>query len=402
MMTTLPAAPPVMPPAAGWRPSPVRGSSLATLVRAQGTWVSGADGRWLVDMVNGYGAVFLGHGAPPVVAAAHRQLDHLWTVGRLPTDVLEEAVAAVCKILPAGLGLAGLYSTGMEAIEFALRLAMQHTGRSELAAFGRSMHGKSALTAALAWPYSALRIGGLHTLPAPGTLDEHVLLGALEDVLASGCVAALLIEPLQGSNGGHALSPYALAQALALCRRYGTLCLFDEILTGLYRTGTRFVADFAAEPPDVLVFGKSMANGLPCSAVAARHDLPVTAAALPGSTFAGNAMVAAVAAATLKCLAARDVVAEIAAIDGCVRENLTPLVEAGIVLRGRGALWLLGLGSATAAERAEQNLRDEGVLVGTNSAYLRLLPSLALELPLLKWVCERTVQACLQAMEAAP
>jgi 4-aminobutyrate aminotransferase-like enzyme len=99
------------------------------LTQAEGAWVLTAGGERLLDLVNGYGAVFLGHGDAAVRAAVHRQVDQLWSVGRWPTPPLHDALAAATSLLPAGMRMAGLYSTGMEGMEFALRVASLHTGR---------------------------------------------------------------------------------------------------------------------------------------------------------------------------------------------------------------------------------------------------------------------------------
>ena len=135
------------------------------LARASGSFVVTSEGRELVDLVNGFGAVFLGHGHPHVLERLKAQADRLWLCGRTPTDVLAEAERLLGTMLPAGLRSAGLYSTGMEAAEFAMRIAAVNTGRDRFVGFSRSMHGKSAMTAALCWENAPLPSERLHRLP---------------------------------------------------------------------------------------------------------------------------------------------------------------------------------------------------------------------------------------------
>jgi len=193
-------------------------------------------------------------------------------------------------VVPRGLRPAGLYSTGMEVTEFALRIAATHTGRNDFAAFARSMHGKSAMTAALGWSNAPVRPGNVHVLPFVENAGESAILEQLAAVLGAGRIAALLVEPIQGSNAAHEASLGFYDRAMALCREHGALCIFDETLTGLHRTGTMFYGDRLRERPDMLLFAKCLGNGFPVSGIAVRESIDVRPGALPGSTFSGNPM----------------------------------------------------------------------------------------------------------------
>jgi 4-aminobutyrate aminotransferase/(S)-3-amino-2-methylpropionate transaminase/5-aminovalerate/4-aminobutyrate aminotransferase len=328
-----------------------------------------------------------------VRAAVHRQVDQLWSVGRWPTPPLHDALAAATSLLPAGMRMAGLYSTGMEGMEFALRVASLHTGRRGLVAFARSMHGKSALTAGLAWPQGAWRPDALQTLPFVGSESPAAVLDRLADTLTGGDIAALVVEPVQGSNGGHAVDAEWLAAAQRLCHAHGTLLVLDEILTGLFRTGPAFVSTSLTAAADLLVFGKCMANGLPVSGVALRDSIGVPAAALPGSTFAGNAVVAAAAAATLRALAAPGTVDVVLALEAAWRDALAPLPTLGITVRGRGALVLIELADDAQARAVEAALQRQAVLVAGSGRWIRLLPSLACTPAQLHEACSRLVRS---------
>lgn len=363
----------------------------------EGSHVLTRDGRRLVDLSMGFGAAFLGHAHPAVAECVRRQAGALWSSGRLATPARERVEGMLAAILPAGMRLAGLCSTGMEAAEFALRVAAAHTGRTEFAAFARSMHGKSAVTAALCWENAALRPGGTHTLPFVDTAGEEEILAALERLLATRRLAALLVEPVQGSNGAHEATPAFYGRALALCHRHGTLCVFDEILTGLWRTGARFHADGLGARPDLLLFGKSMGNGFPVSALAVRKGIAIGAAASPGSTFSGNALALAAIEGTLAAMGGLDMARAVAALDAAVRDAHGALRAAGATPRGRGALWCLELDPRIDGARATRRILDAGMLVTSAGRFVRLLPAATMEPGLLAQCCAGIAGACAAA-----
>jgi acetylornithine/succinyldiaminopimelate/putrescine aminotransferase len=367
-----------------------------TVHQADGAFVVTDDGR-LLDLVNGFGAVFLGHGAAAVREAVHAQVDKLWSAGRWPTQPLGDALEAAAALLPRGLRMAGLYSTGMEGMEFALRVAARCTGRPGVVAFARSMHGKSALTAGLAWPQATMRPSTVQTLPFVDAETPAQVLERLAQALSSGDVGAVVVEPMQGSNGGHSVDTAWLAGAQRLCRAHGALLVADEILTGLFRTGPAFVTGALEEPPDLLVFGKSMANGLPVSGVALADPLEVPASALPGSTFAGNPVVAAAAAATLRGLAVPRTPRAVEALEAAWRDALAPWAAGGPTVRSRGALLLVEWADEPRARAAEAAMLCQGLWMSGSGRWTRLLPSLACTPEQLHNACRRLVRHAAEA-----
>lgn len=352
------------------------------------------DGREWLDLVIGFGSVFLGHSHPDVTAAMQQQAGLLVACGRYSSgreDAIDRLLAAV---LPPGLRPGALLSTGMEAAEFAMRVAATHTGRQEFAGFARSMHGKSAMTASLCWDNAPVRPARLHMLPYLDSLDEDRVLQALRKCLGTGRIAALLIEPIQGSNRGHEPSLEFYAEAMTLCRENGTLCVMDEILTGLYRTGPAFVSSQLASCPDLLLFAKSMGNGFPVSGLALASHVQITPAALPGSTFAGNPLARAAVQATLETMAALPMTAQVEALGSVARTNFEPLRQHGVSVRGRGALWCLDLGPRADIEHAAASLAEAGILATFSGSLLRLLPAATLAPEAWARACGRVAEAC--------
>lgn len=367
------------------------------LSRGNGSLVVTEDGRTLVDLSLGFGAAFLGHADPAVTRSLQEQAARLLSCGRSPTPLMARVDELVEPLLPPGLRPAGLYSTGMEVAEFAMRVAATHTGRQEFAGFARSMHGKSAMTAALCWANAPLRPGNLHMLPFVAEAGEDEILEALGRTLRTGRVAALLVEPIQGSNAAHEASAGFYARALDLCRETGTLCIFDETLTGLYRTGTPFYANRMPAPPDLLLFAKCLGNGFPVSALAVAEGIEVRPESLPGSTFSGNPLALAAVEATLTRMQSLQMPERVAAIESVVRSTLGHLGEAGVALRGRGALWCLEFADAGRHARARAALARAGLLVTGADRSIRLLPAATIEEPLLREACGKVAQACLAA-----
>ncbi len=364
------------------------------LSHGSGSLVSTEDGRTLVDLAMGFGAAFLGHAHPVVGASVQQRAGSLWSSSRNPTPAKARVNALLSALLPPGLRLGGLYTTGMEVAEFAMRVAATHTGRGEFAGFARSMHGKSAMTAALCWNNAPLRQGNLHTLPFVASVGEEEILEALDRLLRTRRVAALFVEPIQGSNAAHEASIPFYDQAIALCREHGTLCVFDEILTGLHRTGTRFYVDRLRQSPDVLLFAKCMGNGFPVSTLAVGEHVPIRPEASPGSTFSGNELALAAVEGTLAAMRQLDMEQRVAGIEAIVRSELGQLQVAGATLRGRGALWGLELDDRSNLDETLGRIRDAGLLVTSAGRAIRLLPAATIDPQLLKGACEKIAIAC--------
>lgn len=373
------------------------GSAAPLPVRGAGSLLYDQDGRPWLDLICGYGSAFLGHSHPAVTAALQAQAAQVLSCGRFPTEHQAAVDARLAPLLPAGLRAAGLLSTGMEAAEFALRVAATQTGRHEFAGFACSMHGKSALTAALCWSNAPLHPGGLHTLPLATGADEAHALQALDELLQTRRIAALFCEPIQGSNGAHEASAAFYRQAAALCRQHGTLLVMDEILTGLYRTGAAFHCQQLALTPDILLFAKALGNGFPISGIALAPHVELRPQALPGSTFAGNPLALAAAQATLDAMAALPMTALVDGIAQIVRSHFAGLGSAGLTLRGRGALWCVELAPQLDMARAVAAIAAAGVLVTQTGRSIRLLPAANMPAALLHEACASIAAACLAA-----
>lgn len=344
------------------------------IARAANDLVFAEDGQRYIDLFCGSGTVFLGHAHPEIAAAVHDQLSKVWITGVVPTRVRSEAETLVERFFPPTHRLAGLYSTGMEAAEFALRLARVATRRRGAVGFERCMHGKSTATACLAWPSDYVRLADWSRIPYVGQWSEARILERLATVLASETVSAVFVEPLQGSGGGHLASPGFFQEVARLCAAHGSLLAVDEILTGFHRTGDPFLHQTLGVTPDIVLIGKAMGNGFPVSGVVVDRTIDITPEMLPGSTFSGNPLAAAAVAATLSQMQNLPLRSAVAQIGDVIATTLNPLKDAGVALRGLGAMWVLEFPPDVNVTDVAERILRAGVVVSVVGCYIRLLP----------------------------
>jgi acetylornithine/succinyldiaminopimelate/putrescine aminotransferase/predicted amino acid dehydrogenase len=274
-----------------------------TWKRGEGVWLFEEGGRRFLDCWSQYGAVSLGHNAPPVVAALRAALDESQPAMVQPYRA-PNAVAlaeALTRIAPDGLDRCVLLSTGAEAVEAAIKLVRSRTGRPVILTADGSFHGKTmGALAATGQPQYSEGFGptppGFERVPFG---DVHALAARLA---RSPDVAALLLEPIQGERGVHLPRPGYLRAARELCNRHDVLLVLDEVQTGLGRTGRLFACESAGVTPDVLLLGKSLGGGLlPLAAVLASTRCWDERFALRhSSTFANNNLASRVGLAVLE------------------------------------------------------------------------------------------------------
>jgi acetylornithine/succinyldiaminopimelate/putrescine aminotransferase len=364
------------------------------IVRAANDVLFADDGATYIDLFTAHGTTFLGHAEPHLAARIGEQLQNVWLTGGLETPIAVQARTQIEAWFPASHGVAGLYSTGMEAAEFALRFARATTGRNGMLGFEQSMHGKSLATAYLGWDNAAaVRLPDFQRLPFLQRCQEAHVLQRLSDALAQQSVAAVFIEPIQGCGGGRAISRGFAQSAARLAHEHGALLVFDELLTGLRRTGPRFCFEELGVTPDVVLIGKALGNGFPVSAVIADRRHALRKQMFPGSTFAGNALACAAVSATLERMSQLDIAARVAAIERSVLERLSAVQEHGVALRGRGALWILEFREGFDVERLAHDIYAAGVCIGYAGRHLRLLPAATIEPANLERACEIVAEA---------
>jgi 4-aminobutyrate aminotransferase-like enzyme len=361
------------------------------IIDAQADLLRTSDGRTLIDLFTAHGTAWLGHCHPTVRDAIQRQLDKIWITGGYETPMVQEMRKAMNAFLPAGYSLASLASAGMEANEQAYRIARVTTGRTGALGFAGAMHGKSFLTAAIAWDNGdGLEIPKIHRVPCGPGLDETATLVAVEAILRNGGIAAIFVEPIHATSFGWQGTQSFYRALRELTTEYSTLLVYDEVLTGFYRTGPKFCFLQHDVKPDIVVFGKACGNGFPVGGVAIRGGLTTSSKMMLGSTFSNNPLAAAAVYSTLQCLQALNPEILVQQIERTVLQHLRPAFEGtSICLSGAGAMWVIQLPSAEHTTECALLLLQEGVCVDYRNCQLRLMPPITIRPENLHSACQK-------------
>jgi acetylornithine/succinyldiaminopimelate/putrescine aminotransferase len=272
------------------------------IVRGAGAWMFDSDGKRYLDCFSGVGVMNAGHGNQQILSAAIEQMQSLChtTTIYLTQPVLELA-NRLAKLLPGELETCFFCASGSEAIEAAMLLATLKTKREQFVSFKNSLHGrtKAAMSATELPMWRTDRTPLDSCRHAPHFSDPDCL-SVVERMLSERDVAAVLIEPVQG-NGGIHVPPDGFLQSLqAICHKYGTLLIADEIQTGFNRTGYWLASTGMGVTPDIVTIAKGLGNGFPIAAAVTTTEIAAAYSRPGASTFGGNPVSAAAALATLR------------------------------------------------------------------------------------------------------
>lgn len=275
-----------------------------------------ADGERFIDFAGGIGVLNLGHRHPKVVEAIKAQLDKLMHTCQtvMPYGPYVELAKRLCEVTPVrGEPRAMLANSGAEALENAVKVARAATGRDGIITFDGSFHGRTFMTLAMtgkvlpykndfgAMPADVFRApfpSGYYGVTEADSL--HALHMLFKCDIAPHRVAAIVIEPVQG-EGGFYQAPKSFLEALrALCDEHGILLIADEVQSGFARTGKLFAIEHSGVEPDVITMAKSLADGMPLSAVVGRAEvMNASGANSLGGTYTGNPVCCAAGLAVL-------------------------------------------------------------------------------------------------------
>jgi 4-aminobutyrate aminotransferase-like enzyme len=293
--------------------------SRLVLDRGEGAILWDENGKSFIDLFAGVGVCSIGHSHPKFIAAVTEQLNKI-IVGSFSTKVRTDYWQLLASVTPPGMDRFQLFSCGSEAVEAALKLAKSYTKKTQFLSFWGGFHGKTLGSLGLCGvdfkdDYSPLPPGYNKTpyaecfhcpfkLTYP-TCNLACVDFARETVKQVGDnLAAIVVEPMQGTNG-NVIPPENFLPALRkLANDTGALLIVDEIITGFGRTGQMFAAESRGVDADVIVVGKGMANGFPISGLISNYEIssaePFAKASGSSSSFGGNPIVSAAALATLE------------------------------------------------------------------------------------------------------
>nr|CAD6628617.1 aspartate aminotransferase family protein [Rhizobium sp. TCK] len=373
-----------------------------------GAYLTGDDGRRLLDFAASWGAASLGHAHPAVRAAVDRALAD--QAGGSYLSMANEAGVLLAERLLSlvperARGRVWFGHSGSDANETVARMVVAATGRPRILAFSGAYHGGTVGSMAVSGhpAQQGSRAAGLSLVPYPDSLAAgspeaamQQALAALERLFATDVppheVAALFVEPIQ-SDGGMLVPPDGYFAAVeTLCRKNGILIISDEVKVGLGRTGRFNAFEHAGFEPDIVVFGKGLGGGLPISAVVGPEALMNHSPAFSLQTVHGNPVCAAAALAVLDTIEREHLVENADRTGQVLHEALTGLASKHAIIgdvRGRG----LALGVELVTDRrTREPARREAALavyrafelglvlyyVGVNSNVLELTPPLTL------------------------
>ncbi|MFP5328314.1 MAG: aspartate aminotransferase family protein [Acidimicrobiia bacterium] len=362
--------------------------------RGEGAWLVDVDGRRFLDMSSGIAVTTTGHCHPRVVAAVQEQAARLIHVSVVTHNPLAVRLAERLRAKVPYLDDARVFfcNSGAEAVDGAIKLARRTTGRTGIVAFRHAFHGRTMAATSLTTAKDRYREGYSPLLPevhvAPychGDVQEALRgLDAVLESAGAANVAAMIVEPVLG-EGGYVVPPVEwLAGLRERCDRHGILLVFDEVQTGVGRTGTFFAAEGLRVIPDVILFAKGIASGLPMGGIIAPARVVENwPRGTHGPTFGGNLVACAAALATLDVLDEDGLCARAAVLGERARDRLRLAARAsgGAVVEVRGIGLMIGveLRESEVAKRVQDRCFDAGVLVltcGPGDNVLRLMPPL--------------------------
>jgi 4-aminobutyrate aminotransferase-like enzyme len=396
------------------------------VVRGEGVWVYGEDGRRYLDCSAGTFNLSLGYSHPEIVEAVQAQAPNLIHVtSKFQTDALNTLVRGLAEVAPPGLTKVHLKSaSGSDANEGAVKIAQHITGKTDVVSLFRGHLGQTvAMTAASGAAFRrapfTFQLPGVVHVPDPYCLrcfykQERATCGLLcverindfIDYASSGKVACVVVEPVSG-NGGNIVAPDGYLQALRdLCDERGIVLIFDEIQTGFGRTGQMFAADHFGVAPHMLTFGKGLGgSGMPIAGILAEERLSGLTAHHINSTFGGNVLAATAAAKTLEILRRPGFLEHVRAVGAHIRTRLDELatkVDFVHDVRGLGLMIGMeivdgdGMPDAALTNRLAEKGVEYGLLLRTSlygyGNVLKVRPALIISQEEADEMCDRLTQ----------
>lgn len=374
---------------------PTYGRQPVVFARGEGVYLYDRDGRAYIDCVGGVSMINVGHAHPKVAAAVAEQAATLINSSNLFYTEPQVRLAEWIRDNSIG-GKVFFCNSGAEANEGALKLARRHGGpeRTEVVAITEGFHGRT---------YGALSLTGQPSKQepfrplVPGV--THVDRNDYEalDAAITSRTCAVILETIQGECGVWPLEREFIARARELTSARGALLIFDEIQTGLSRTGPLFSFQDLGIVPDVMTIAKSLGGGVPIGAVVASPAFQDTfRPGDHGSTFAGGALACAAGVAACEILEDPALQADVRANGDRLKAGLQTLVDQGYVtdIRGRGLMVGIDLVSEGSATAVVARLLGAGVLVNnTSDRTLRFLPPLVITAEQIAAVVDAVVDA---------
>ena len=350
-----------------------------TIERGLGAHVWDINGKEYIDCMGGYGVALVGHCNPRVVRALKAQLEKIITVhSSLYNKTREEFLENLIKIAPKGLSQVFLNNSGAESVEAAIKFARKFTGKKGMVAMNGSYHGKSF--GSLSVTFNPKYRKSFEPLVESVSFSPFGDLDSLRSTVNSE-TALVILEPIQGESGIHVVPDGFLQEVRRLCNEKGIVLIFDEIQSGLGRTGKMWASQHWETTPDIMCLAKGIAGGVPMGATLVRPDiLSSISKGEQSSTFGGNPLSCAAGIATIQALTEDGLVENAVKMGNIFRDGLERLKEKHKIIREvRGKGLMIGIEMKfDVKDILFDGIANNLLLLYSGKNILRLLPPLVI------------------------
>ena len=370
--------------------------------RAEGCFLWTSDGRSILDFISGIAVSNVGHGCPEVLKAITAQLErhlHVMVYGEMVQGGQVLLARRLAELAPGDLSMTFFSSSGAEAIEGALKLCRKATGRARIIAFAGGYHGDTLGALSIMGepqyrkPFEPL-ISEVDILP----FDAPEVLSAIDER-----VAGVVVEPIQGEAGVRVPGPDFLPVLSARCREVGAMLIFDEVQTGVGRTGRWFACEHWGVIPDCLVVAKAVGGGMPLGAFIARPEIMRTFSVDPPfshvTTFGGHPVSCAAGLAALQFIDQQGLLKNAETMGNHLRSAILGLPGVREV-RGMGLLLGVVLEEPTLTRAVLRLALERDLLLGdflNAGGVIRIAPPLVVSHEL----CDRAVEVLGESLRIA-
>ena len=363
------------------------------ITKAKGIYLHDASGKKYMDLISGISVSNTGHRHPAIVKAIKKQADlylHLMVYGEYIQSPQVKLAAVLAGLLPEKLNNCYFVNSGSEAVEGALKLAKRFTGRKKIVAFKNAYHGST---------HGALSVMGNESYQIPfGPLlpdVQHINFNSIVDLgvitLETACV---IVEPVQGEAGIIPATQEFLSTLRKRCNETGTLLIFDEIQTGMGRTGFMFAFEKYQVIPDILLLAKGLGGGMPIGAFISSREIMSTLTVNPVlghiTTFGGHPVSCAAALANIEVLKSEKLIESVEAKSGQFLELLSksPSIKQ---IRASGLMIALQLDNFAHVKKVIDICIEQGVIIDWflfNDSSIRIAPPLTISKTQISKACK--------------
>ncbi|MEN7342465.1 MAG: aminotransferase class III-fold pyridoxal phosphate-dependent enzyme [Pseudomonadota bacterium] len=346
-------------------------------VSGDGSWLTDADGRRVLDMYGGHAVAALGYNHPALLDAVDKQIRTLpFQSNIVANPVRAKAAALLTAFAGEPFSHAFFVNSGAEANENALRIAFLQTGGKHVVAVEHGFHGRTAAASAVTWGAKE-KWYGFPNAPFDVTFVKRNRCDAIASAFRED-TAAVIVEPVQGVAGAKDLCPTYLKKLAERAKQVGALFIADEVQSGMGRSGLPFAISHSGVTPDIITAAKSLGGGVACGAVITTAEIAAQRRFGDlGTTFGGGPVAAAAMTAVVETINKEGLVANAAAREAQVRESCV----VGPIESVQGKGLLLGLRCKGPARAVRDALLRKNILTGLSGDpnIVRLLPPLNLD-----------------------